>query len=289
MKTDIYTTARRRALTALAALCLAVTPLMAETVDYGFSVGDVHYTSDNIEALNDNPYLVTGSMTYDAATATLTLDHAYISSFINFECMEGNIALRGRSTVDYGVQLYNPSPDTAAEEASFAIYGTTAADHLVIDTDVRFMVALYLKYNVRLTISNCTVEASSNKFGISGAMGLGGECLDIVNANVYATGTTKASLKNLVITLTDSELTEPADAVWDDYTNSLCDASGNVVNTTVKYEATNLESGITDITATADASAAAVYTLDGRRVAEPVRGINIVRRADGSATKVLVR
>lgn len=289
MNTIISATARRRCRAALAALCLAVLPAFAQAVDYGFSIGDVYYTADNIHTLNDNPSLVSGSLSYDAATATLTLDHAHITGNISFKALEGNIALRGRSSVDYGVQFANPSLDADAAEASFTISGSTAADHLVIDTDYRFMVALYLQYKVRLTISNCTVEASSDKFGISGATGVSGESLDIVNANVYATGSTKASLKNIIISLTDCHLAEPADAVWDDYTKSLVDADGNVVNTTVKYVAANLESGIADVSAAPAASISAIYTIDGRRRPEPVRGINIVRRADGSTSKLLVR
>ena len=48
------------------------------------------------------------------------------------------------------------------------------------------------------------------------------------------------------------------------------------------------ESGVEDVTVDGEATEVARYTLDGRRVFAPVRGINIVRYSDGSVRKVLV-
>lgn len=47
-------------------------------------------------------------------------------------------------------------------------------------------------------------------------------------------------------------------------------------------------SGVEDVTTDGEAVEVARYTLDGRRVFAPVRGINIIRYSDGSVRKVLV-
>ena len=52
----------------------------------------------------------------------------------------------------------------------------------------------------------------------------------------------------------------------------------------------NVSTGITKAEAEAENSAeVARYTLDGRLVSAPVKGVNIVKRADGSTTKVIVK
>jgi hypothetical protein len=65
----------------------------------------------------------------------------------------------------------------------------------------------------------------------------------------------------------------------------LLDAQGHVVN------ATQTPLHTTGITTTPNDSSLApiigYYSLDGRRFSTPIRGINIIRRADGSTQKVI--
>ncbi len=47
--------------------------------------------------------------------------------------------------------------------------------------------------------------------------------------------------------------------------------------------------GISGVTADGDDTEVARYTLDGIRIGSPVKGVNIVKKADGSTVKVMVK
>jgi hypothetical protein len=67
------------------------------------------------------------------------------------------------------------------------------------------------------------------------------------------------------------------------------DSSGKILNAGKIYVTET--NGIRDISKTADSNLREVarYTLDGRMVTTPQRGVNIVRLSDGSTIKVFVR
>ena len=48
-------------------------------------------------------------------------------------------------------------------------------------------------------------------------------------------------------------------------------------------------SGISGVTANGDDTEVARYTVDGIRIGSPVKGVNIVKKADGSTVKVMVK
>ena len=57
----------------------------------------------------------------------------------------------------------------------------------------------------------------------------------------------------------------------------------------VDLVAKNSELLAEDIHAVRDVTEVARYTIDGRQVSEPVKGINIIRYSDGSTRKVFVK
>ena len=69
----------------------------------------------------------------------------------------------------------------------------------------------------------------------------------------------------------------------------MIDSSGKILNAGKIYVTET--NGIRDISKTADSNLREVarYTLDGRMVTTPQRGVNIVRLSDGSTIKVFVR
>lgn len=73
---------------------------------------------------------------------------------------------------------------------------------------------------------------------------------------------------------------------------NLCTAGGDflVLDNLALYGVTNTATGISDISRDASADTpSAVYTIDGKRISSPQKGLNIVRQANGSVRKVIVR
>ncbi len=62
-----------------------------------------------------------------------------------------------------------------------------------------------------------------------------------------------------------------------------------MVNNVNRAKATSTPAGISTITTTADNTAVTYYSTDGRQLTTPTRGVNIVRYADGSTKKLLVK
>ncbi len=67
------------------------------------------------------------------------------------------------------------------------------------------------------------------------------------------------------------------------------DKANALVNNANCVKATEGESGISLVAAGEDGGARTYYSIDGRMVSAPVKGINIVRSSDGTARKVVVR
>lgn len=55
----------------------------------------------------------------------------------------------------------------------------------------------------------------------------------------------------------------------------------------VEFEGTSTSTGIDKVTTTTDSGVEAIYDLNGRKLNEMQKGINIVRKADGTTVKVL--
>ena len=66
--------------------------------------------------------------------------------------------------------------------------------------------------------------------------------------------------------------------------------SGMYMNTAYVIDLYGTSTGITTASGNADNSAeTARYTIDGKRISSPVKGLNIIKRADGSVVKVMVK
>ena len=184
---------------------------------YNFSIAGVEVTSANCSDLSNIPG-VTGKVTYDPATKTLTLNNATInggdkdgissSAYINC-VVKGDVNV----TSDKGDALFFYNEATISGGGKLTASSNDEAGVGVMGD---------------LTIEDCSVVASG-KQGFCARDGYLNESLIINNAFVTAKGT-EGSIYGLTnFTLEGCKITKPAGAVWNDSERAVCDASGNVI------------------------------------------------------------
>ena len=81
-------------------------------------------------------------------------------------------------------------------------------------------------------------------------------------------------------------ITYPTGATWPDGSKEVLDANGNVAGKVVIHSE---ENGAVDNILIESSPITDVFSIDGRKLAAPIRGFNIVRRADGSCSKIFVK
>ena len=201
-------------------LALAGSSASAQT-PYNFSIAGVEVTSANCSDLSNIPG-VTGKVTYDPETKTLTLDNAtinggdeagiYSSAFINC-VVKGDVNV----TSDKGDALFFYNEATISGGGKLTASSNDGAGIGVMG---------------ELTIEDCSVVASG-KQGFCARDAYLNESLIINNAFVTAKGT-EGSIYGLTnFTLEGCEITKPAGAVWNASKHAVCDASGNVITSEV--------------------------------------------------------
>ena len=201
-------------------LALAGSSASAQT-PYNFSIAGVEVTSANCSDLSNTPG-VTGKVTYDPETKTLTLDNAtinggdeagiYSSAFINC-VVKGDVNV----TSDKGDALFFYNEATISGGGKLTASSNDGAGIGVMG---------------ELTIEDCSVVASG-KQGFCARDAYLNESLIINNAFVTAKGT-EGSIYGLTnFTLEGCEITKPAGAVWNASKHAVCDASGNVITSEV--------------------------------------------------------
>ncbi len=191
--------------------------------DYNLFVAGVRVTSNN--AANITGEGISGSVSYNEQTKTLTLNNASINSpnhyGINNAEIDGlNIELIGNNTIN------SPAYACIALEANSVIRGTGYIN-LTSSNDMGILIK-----KVTLTISECSVEASG-KWGITGWNGTSGETLIVNNASVKATGERFGSIISLAtLTLDNCAIVEPANAIFDSSKHAVVE-SGQTVKSQV--------------------------------------------------------
>ena len=223
----------------LLSLLLALVGLTATAVaeNYGIKIGGVAVTSDNYTDITSSnfPAVMSGTVTYDPSTRTLTLKNANITGKLSFYNNSAGFTLslpagtmNVVSSYDYGLTV----------EVPLTILG---GGTLVVSSTSYPAINLYYaaSSDYTLSIENSTVIATG-KGGINGIANCG--TLNIDNSTVMATGTVlssgtrKASVKGMkAVTLTGSELHTPAGAAWDETAHAVCDAEGATVTSTVMF------------------------------------------------------
>ena len=199
-------------------LLLAGLSASAQT-NYGLEIAGETVSSANCSDLSviDG---VTGKVSYDPTTKTLTLEDASIVGRVNHHSIysedELTCVVKGEVSI-----TSNGSLGAMAFDKNAIIKGN---GHLTLKSSNDC--GIYTR--AALHIEGCTVYAEG-KWGIAGKDGTFGESLTIKNASVTAKGS-KGSISDLAnFTLEGCEITKPAGAVWNASQHAVCDASGNVI------------------------------------------------------------
>ncbi|MBL6452542.1 MAG: hypothetical protein JNG44_02410 [Porphyromonas sp.] len=206
------------------ALCDAAgNPITGEVVirptawKYGLWIGDQEITSENYKNLNDIPGVI-GQVSYDPFTHTLTLEDATIDT-------EKNHGIESETALTC---IVKGNVSISSKNAAMCFYNNTTIKgdgQLSLKTSSSGWYAIVLVANASLLIDGCTIEAMSRR-GISGTTGASSATLTIKHASV----TLKPSelrygaICNLAsLTLLQSHITKPANAVWNDDKHAVCD------------------------------------------------------------------
>ena len=246
---------------------------------YDIQIAGMWVNSVNAPKLRSDA--ITGNISYDPDTSTITLEDAEIftNTLPGIGVESVNIAVKGDCSI-----LTLEDCIYCGEDVR--IYGVDNNSALSLRCNGESP-ALLLKNSV--TIDNIEINAKSNgnKPTISGEYD---SSKLIIGSNTDFTATaTVIGIPAISVYQKDlgtAVITYPEGATWPDDSYAVLDADGNPAS---KVVISTEDSGVADIKADASSPVTDIYSLDGRKLAEPVRGINIVRRADGSCSKILVK
>ena len=235
-----------------------ITSEVVITPVYGLLIADVQVTSANCSDLSviDG---VTGKVTYDPATKTLTLEDASIDggqrrgicSTDELTCVvKGEVSINSGND-RYAMVFYNNA----------IIKGNG-------QLTIKSPVGCGIYTEAALLIEGCTVYAEG-KWGITGKDGTSGESLTIRNATVTAKGTGGSICDLTNFTLDGCSITKPAGAVWNASKHAVCDASGNVITNEVVISPKG-GTAIDIVTPELQPAEGAIYDMNGVLRSEPL-------------------
>lgn len=249
---------------------------------YEFYIGGTYINSLNCNNFRTDG--LTGNVSYDPSTSFLTLSDVNMTS--DLSCIYATNQRSGAFFISAKGDCYLKSLNDDAVKLICNI--CTISNHaeggsLTITTDNADASAIRAEM---LAFYNAKVTAIS---GDAPAINVpDSKVIFYDNVNITATSNDgHAAFVANDLDLGSATITYPEGAIWSEESHYVLDADGNPAS---KVVISTEDSGVADIKA--DASSAEItdiYTIDGRRVAEPSRGINIVRRADGSCSKILVK
>ena len=255
----------------------------APTEFYGIEVGGVWVTSANASKIRSDATI--GDMTYNSTTRVLTLDNAEIFTtcacvkIISAENNNVNIAVKGDCS------LVSTENQGLVCGKDCRIYGLDKSSELTLRSNSSIPTMLL---SASSTIDNLTLTALSNGSapaikGEENAKLIIGSYVDLTaTANVSGTPAISMPLKELG----SAVITYPTGATWPDGSKEVLDANGNVAGKVVMHSE---ENGAVDNILIESSPITDVFSIDGRKLAAPIRGFNIVRRADGSCSKIFVK
>ena len=248
------------AIAALFTLMFAL-PQKAMAEDYGLYIDDVLVTSDNytdISASNGFPAVKSGTVSYDPATRTLTLDNVVIKGnknsiiFTDDEDMYHayTLVLKGN-----GNRLTSASSSTLLTLTNLTITGGGSAQ-MTSEEDC----GIFVGTDATLTITGGYSITAEGKWGITGLNGES-ETLIIDGATVKAKGSDGSVRDFKEIVLKNCAITAPSGATIEGGNVKL---GGKVVTDWVTIEPTG--TGIDTPTADVPARKQGVYNLQGVRL-----------------------
>ncbi len=176
---------------------------------YNLYVADEQVSAENAQNLSAIEG-VSGTVTYDNESKTLTLNNATI---------EGSIGIKNLTIDDLKIQLIGANTINSTNSmgtclmhyASTEITGEEGASLSAMSAG---SMGIYM-YESPLSIRNCAIETSGASWGIVGE-GKSNDNLLIENASVKATGSTKGSIADITsLTLNNCAITAPAGAAFD--------------------------------------------------------------------------
>ncbi len=215
--------------------------------EYGLEIAGVKVTSANcsdLSVING----VTGKVTYDPATKTLTLEDASIEGIWSKD--ELTCVVKGK------VSITSKNDWSAMEFDKNAIIKGNG--QLTLKSKERAGIHL----PASLLIEGCTVYAEGN-------WGIAGESLTIRNASVTAKGTEGSICALANLKLEGCEITKPAGAVWNAEAKAVCDASGNVIKDEVVISPKG-GTAIDFVTPELQPAEGAIYDMNGVLRSEPL-------------------
>ena len=215
-------------------------------------------TSANCSDLSVIPG-VTGKVSYDPTTKTLTLEDASIDGGEH----HGIWSTDPLTCVVKGEVSITSNNLTAMGFYSHAFIKGNGQLTLKSSTDC----GIYTE--VALLIEGCTVYAEG-KWGIAGSNVLSsGKFLTIRNASVTAKGSEGSIRFISIFTLEGCEITKPAGAVWNASMEAVCDASGNVITDEVVITPKG-GTAIDFVTPELQPADGAIYDMNGVLRSEPL-------------------
>ncbi|MEA4954375.1 MAG: S-layer homology domain-containing protein [Pseudoflavonifractor sp.] len=203
---------KKRLLSILLTVCMMMTLLPTgalagmDPVDYGIWVGPTEVTSANADGVTGDG--ITGTVTYDASTSTLTLNKATITKTGLYGYAVGrhpddlNIVLIGENTIDLSsVESSNEAFVGIYSSGKMSIKGTTGSSLSIVHAPTTQGANIGILGSAGVTIEDCavtvtagTVTGADNNacLGIEVANGI----LSIKNATVTASGGTTEGLSH---------------------------------------------------------------------------------------------
>ena len=211
---------KRRLFTLLLSL-IGLTSIWAES--YGLKIGNVLLTSDNytnITAAGGFDAVKSGTVTYDPATRTLTLNNAVLES--------SSSCLQIPANYEYTLELAQGTSNTLIGNPTILANGpltiegggTCSLGVTKTSSPIAFQPST-THPDYTLTIRNCTLTATGTLGGFYGA-GTRGH-LAIENAEVRVTGNAKGSIMRFAtMTLTNAVIDSPTKAEWNQSAHAVC-------------------------------------------------------------------
>ncbi len=269
-------------------LAAVLCPVVMQAEDYPLFLNDVQVTSENCHDLSVIEG-VSGKVSYDPATQTLTLENASIVG----EESENGVCILNDSVKHLIIRLIGDNRLSAPKASAIVNFkGTT----ITITGGGRLHASGYESHRMgyggisnwgELFIKDCEVN-------VSGDHGIFGGFITIDNATVRAKGVEGfGSLAEYIeLNLINCKITAPANAVdgtyWYVYEcqGIVCDGVVTAEEVVIMPDAV----GITNATSSTEKpSVKYVYDLNGRHTDACRRGVNIIRTADGHTRKVTTR
>ncbi len=197
---------------------------------YDLTICGVDVTSANCNNLSviDG---VEGSVTYDNATKTLTLQTSVIQGTNGIKSNIEGLIIKIEGSANW---IDITSGSAAAIEVTESTEISGSSEYCKLDVNSFIYLNGMATYNASLKIKDCEIDIDDNKYGIAGDDGEVDEFLTIENATVKIDGNTEGSIVDIAgLTLTNCEITSPEGAVFDEDEHALVDASGNIIKSQV--------------------------------------------------------